>query len=90
MRVEFDVQINGFSSPSAASHGLLYLVRLPVTTCFSRCWVQDRLLPAWGWLLPLRDLLAFGTWLLSFLGNRVTWRGHRFIVRPGGQLSPLD
>ncbi len=68
---------------------LLYLIRLAVTTCFSRCWVQDRLLPAWGWLLPLRDLLAFATWLLAFLGNHVTWRGARFAVRTGGRLSPL-
>jgi ceramide glucosyltransferase len=76
--------------PAALSAiALLYLVRTSVCTCFSRCWVTDRLLPAWGWLLPLRDLLAFGTWLLSFLGNRVTWRGHRFIVRPGGRLTPL-
>jgi ceramide glucosyltransferase len=69
---------------------LLYSVRLSVTTCFSRYWLADRLLPAWGWLLPLRDLLAFATWLFSFLGNRVSWRGQRFIVRPGGRLSPLD
>lgn len=69
---------------------LLYSVRLSVTTCFSRYWLADRLLPAWGWLLPLRDLLAFATWLLSFLGNRVSWRGQRFIVRPDGRLTPLD
>lgn len=68
---------------------VLYLVRLTVSTCFSRRWVGDRLLPAWGWLLPLRDLLALTTWLLSFLGNRVTWRGHRFVVQKGGRLSPL-
>lgn len=80
----------GPASNALAAIGLLYLIRLTVTTCFSRCWVQDRLLPRWGWLLPLRDLLACGTWLLSFMGNRVTWRGHRFIVRPGGQLTPLD
>lgn len=68
----------------------LYLIRLSVSTCFSRHWVADRLLPSWGWLLPLRDLLACVTWLLSFLGNRVSWRGHRFIVQPGGRLTPID
>ncbi len=80
------------SGPLPAALGaitLLYLIRLSVSTCFSRCWVKDRLLPAWCWLLPLRDLLAFATWLLAFLGNRVTWRGARFAVRAGGRLTPL-
>jgi len=77
-------------SVALSAISLLYLVRLAVSTCFSRWWVDDRLLPAWGWLLPLRDLLAFGTWLFSFLGNHVIWRGQRFLVRPGGRLSPLD
>lgn len=82
--------LSGPLPPALAAIGLLYLIRLTVATWFSRYWVQDRLLPRWAWLLPLRDLMACGTWLLSFLGNRVTWRGHRFIVRPGGQLTPLD
>lgn len=82
--------LTGPGTVGLAAVCLLYLVRLPVSLCFSRCWLQDRILPAWAWLLPLRDLLAFATWLGSFLGNRVTWRGHRFIVRPGGRLTPLD
>lgn len=70
--------------------GLLYLIRLSVCSWFSRRWVSDQLLPAWGWLLPLRDLLAFSTWLLSFFGNRISWRGHRFIVQPDGRLTAID
>jgi len=68
---------------------LLYAVRLSVTTCFSRCFIRDGLLPRWIWLIPLRDMLAFFTWLLSFLGNRVEWRGSRFRLRPGGKLEEL-
>lgn len=67
---------------------LLYLIRLVVSTCFSRCYTKDRLLPRWWWLLPLRDLLAFFTWLLAFCGNRVTWRDNRFIIQPDGKLLP--
>lgn len=67
----------------------LYLIRLSVTTCFSRLFIKDALLPRWGWLLPLRDLLAFATWLLAFLGNRVNWRGHCFLVQPDGKLKEL-
>ncbi len=68
---------------------LLYGVRLGVSTIFSRCFVRDSLLPRWLWLIPLRDMLAFFSWALSFLGNRVEWRGSRFLLRPGGKLEEL-
>lgn len=69
---------------------MLYIIRIAVCTCFSRCYTKDQLLPRWGWLLPLRDLLAFVTWLLSFAGSRVKWRGHNFVVKPGGRLEELQ
>ncbi len=68
---------------------LLYGVRLGVATIFSRRFVGDNLLPGWLWLIPLRDMLAFFSWLFSFLGNRVEWRGSRFILKPGGKLEEL-
>jgi ceramide glucosyltransferase len=68
---------------------LLYAVRLAVSTIFSRTVVRDNLFPGWLWLLPLRDMLAFFCWSLSFLGNRVEWRGTRFRLKPGGKLEEL-
>lgn len=44
--------------------------------------------PAWA-LVPVKDLMAVGFWLLSFLGNTVTWRGGRFRLLPDGRLKPL-
>lgn len=76
-------------APALAAIALLYCVRLAVATIFSRCFVRDRLLPAWLWLIPLRDMLAFFTWALSFLGNCVEWRGSRFRLRPGGKIEEL-
>jgi ceramide glucosyltransferase len=73
-----------------AAVGLLYAVRLIVSTLFSRSFVRDRLLPRWLWLIPLRDLLAFFTWALSFLGNRVDWRGSRFKLAPGGKIEEIS
>lgn len=72
-----------------AASALLYAVRLSVCTIFSRSFVNDSLLPSWLWLVPLRDMLAFFSWALSFLGNKVEWRGSRFILRPGGKIEEL-
>lgn len=72
-----------------AAVALLYGVRLSVSTLYSRRFVRDGLLPCWLWLLPLRDMLAFFAWALSFLGNKVEWRGSRFVLKPGGKIEEL-
>jgi ceramide glucosyltransferase len=36
------------------------------------------------WLIPLRDAMLSGFWLLSFFGSRVTWRGGEFDVDADG------
>ena len=79
------------SGPSSALTAicLLYVVRLTVNTYFSRTLVQDNLLPRWLWLIPLRDMLSFFSWALSFLGNSVEWRGNRFRLKPGGKLEEI-
>ncbi|HEX2917176.1 MAG TPA: bacteriohopanetetrol glucosamine biosynthesis glycosyltransferase HpnI, partial [Edaphobacter sp.] len=41
------------------------------------------------WLLPLRDLLAFGFWLWSFAGDTVVWRGEEFHLQ-NGRLSRVN
>jgi ceramide glucosyltransferase len=38
-------------------------------------------------LLPLKDLLAFGLWLLSFLGRRVSWGERAYRVTREGKLT---
>jgi ceramide glucosyltransferase len=72
-----------------AAAGLLYAIRLAISTLFSRRFVRDDLLPRWLWLLPLRDMLAFFCWALSFLGNRVEWRGSSFVLKPGGKIEKI-
>ncbi len=44
--------------------------------------------PAGGgfWLLPLKDVLAFVLWALSFLGDRVRWGDKIYRVTPEGKL----
>jgi ceramide glucosyltransferase len=56
---------------------------------FSRRYLRDGILPRRLWLLPIRDMLAFATWLLAFTGQRVRWRGHLFRLLPGGKIEEL-
>ncbi len=39
-------------------------------------------------LLPLKDIFSWGLWLLSFLGDRVTWGDRRYRVTREGKLLP--
>lgn len=71
------------------SISILYAIRLSVSFIYSHSLTGDNLLPRWLWLIPLRDMLSFFTWALSFLGNRVEWRGSRFRLKPGGKIEEL-
>jgi ceramide glucosyltransferase len=69
---------------------LLYLVRGGVGLLFSRKYLRDGLLPGYLWLLPFRDLLASVTWAMAFAGNKVSWRGYRYRVLPGGRMEEVS
>lgn len=48
---------------------------------------NDRLIEAI--FTPVKDILSFFIWLLSFTGSTVTWRGETFHIKPGGELVKL-
>ena len=41
------------------------------------------------WLLPVRDVVALGTWFASYAGNTVTWRGEKFRLEQG-RMYPIS
>ena len=43
----------------------------------------------WLWLLPVKDLLSFGIWLLCFLGSHVTWRGFHYKLLKDGLMKKV-
>jgi ceramide glucosyltransferase len=63
--------------------GGVVLLRLAVTFVVGRRVLRDRALLRNLWLLPLRDLIAVGVWLVSFFGHVVMWRGERFELKNG-------
>ena len=61
----------------------IVLARLTVAIVIGRFVLKDRQVLKQLWMLPLRDLIAVGIWLVSFGGHTVTWRGDRFQLRKG-------
>jgi ceramide glucosyltransferase len=74
-------------------------LRLVLALLVGRGVLRDRQLIEQLWLLPLRDLVAVGVWLVSLVGHTVNWRGDSFelkngrlirMPRPGGLKGPLE
>jgi len=61
----------------------ILILRIAVAIVVGREVLGDRQSLKFLWLIPLRDLIAVGTWAASFTGNTVTWRGDRFGLKNG-------
>lgn len=68
--------------------GLTMLLRFLPVFVIGVYGLRDRVLARYCWLVPLRDLITFGVWVVSFAGDEIEWRGARFRVLPGGKLAP--
>lgn len=66
----------------------MLLLRGAVALRVGKTILQDRQVLPGLWLLPLRDSIAVGVWVVSFFGHTVTWRGDRFRLE-GGRLTRL-
>jgi ceramide glucosyltransferase len=67
---------------------VVLLLRFAVAIKVGKSILRDRALAKNLWLLPLRDLIAVGIWIVSFFGHTVVWRGDRFRLR-NGRLSRI-
>jgi ceramide glucosyltransferase len=67
---------------------VILFLRLAVALLVGRSVLQDRQVVKNAWLIPLRDLLAVGLWIVSLGGHTVTWRGDRFHLK-NGKLSRI-
>jgi ceramide glucosyltransferase len=60
-----------------------FALRFAVAVVMGRNVLHDRNLLRNLGLIPFRDLIAVGVWIVSFGGQTVTWRGDRFQMRDG-------
>ncbi len=77
---------HGLTAWTGAILAATLALRLALAWFSQRRCLQGPLPPVALALMPLKDLLSFGFWLLSFLGDTVTWRGRRFRVTAEGRL----
>ncbi len=68
---------------------LCLLVRLIVASAAEYNCLRGRLPKRYLIMLPLKDLLSFILWILSFSGDKVIWKGTRYRVMPDGRLERL-
>jgi len=61
----------------------VFALRFAVAIVVGRNVLHDRKLVRNLWLLPIRDLIAVGVWIMSLGGHTVTWRGDRFQLKDG-------
>jgi ceramide glucosyltransferase len=63
--------------------GAVSLLRIAMALAVGKAGLQDRTVVRTLWLIPLRDLIAVGVWVVSFFGHAVVWRGDRFKLKNG-------
>ncbi len=74
--------------------GLIWLA-WGLLNCIIRCigigWaiVRDPDALTKSWLYPLRDLLGFATWIATWFGNQVNFRGERYKLLRGGKIRRI-
>jgi ceramide glucosyltransferase len=66
--------------------GFTLTIRLLMGWLIGVHYLKDRILKRHFYLVPLRDLLSFLIWAVSWFGRTVEWRGRRFEVRRDGRM----
>lgn len=79
-------------STFGSSVGLMVLagaiaIRMASAAIVMRWWLQDRKGMSSLWLLPLRDSLTLGSWVLAFTKQTTIWRESEFVLTKDGHLK---
>lgn len=76
----------GFSTAGWTCLGATLAARVATAAIGAIC-LRDREFLQRMWLLPLRDVLSFGIWILGYAGRGITWRGRKMKILRNGMLT---
>ena len=77
------VLAGGFTAPTLAVLAIALACRLVMVRIVDRALKLPATPP---WLVPVRDMLSFWVFIVSFLGKRVAWRDNMFRIGADGRL----
>jgi ceramide glucosyltransferase len=72
-----------------ASLAFTAALRMTIAIVIGRVVLHDRQVLRSLAMIPLRDMVALGVWIVSFAGHRIVWRGDRFRLKDG-KLTKLE
>ncbi len=78
-----NVLASGLSPLSFWLLGMSFFLRLALAMTVGAQVLGDHQVLPNLWLLPMRDVVAMGTWVAGFAGNTIVWRGERFALKDG-------
>jgi ceramide glucosyltransferase len=79
--------VDGAAVSSLSVLAATLFIRLTMGWVIGVRWLKDGVLKKNLWLLPLRDLLSFAIWCLSWTGRRIEWRGRVFEIVEDGKIA---
>lgn len=82
--------LTSFFSTFAVTLFIAFLsVRIISATIISLKYTKDQKLILHLLFLPLNDILNFIIWCASYSGNKITWRGSKFLLKKGGRIERI-
>lgn len=80
---------------SGFAHWAIGLTFATVAIRYTQAWVAAVSLNCsnlwrWFWVLPLRDFLSFGVWVVGAFGRGVYWRGRKLRIEADGLIKPWE
>jgi len=85
-----NVAVDRASMTSLMLFGSTLVIRLAMGWAIGVHWLGDSILKKHFWLVPVRDLLSFLIWCMSWVGKRVEWRGRLFEVARDGRMIQIS
>lgn len=81
--------LTSFSLPAISLFGTAIIMRFLSITLTGT--LLSKIPFSWVYLLvPIQEFLGFYTWLLSFCGNKITWKNKKFVLGKDGTIAQIN